>query len=58
MLQTLKPYLMPESISSLVILKDEQVVYDFADAYKSVSRAYTLCDEELKQIVTVISLGE
>lgn len=56
MLQTLKPFLEDKSISSLAIFEEEQLIYDFADAYNSISRAYTLYDEELNQIVTTVVL--
>lgn len=56
LLQTLKPFLADNSITSLAIFKDEQLIYDFVDAYPSVSRAYTLYDEELNQIVTTVVL--
>ena len=55
-LQTLRPFIEDESISSLAIFKDGQMIYDFSDAYSSISRAHTLYDEELNQIVTTIIL--
>ena len=55
-LQTLKPFIKDESITSLVIFKDGQMIYDFSNAYSSISRAHTLYDEELNQIVTTIIL--
>ena len=55
-LQTLRPFIEDESITSLAIFKDGQMIYDFSNAYKSISRAHTLYDEELNQIVTTIIL--
>lgn len=56
MLQILKPFIEDKSITSLTISKDGQIIYDFSDAYGSISRAHTLYDEELNQIVTTIIL--
>ena len=41
---------------TLVIFKDGQMIYDFSNAYNSISRAHTMYDEELNQIVTIIIL--
>ena len=55
-LQTLEPFIKDELITSLAIFKDGQMIYDFSNTYKSISRAHTLYDEELNQIVTTIIL--
>ena len=55
-LQALKPFIEKESITSLAIFKDGQMIYDFSNVYNSISRAHTMYDEELNQIVTTIIL--
>ena len=55
-LQALKPFIEKESITSLAIFKYDQMIYDFSNAYNSISRSHTIYDEELNQIVTTIIL--